>query len=100
MQFGIFGFGLLVNWDVRIGILPERQEILVRLARSGFIAHHRLRPAELEMRQRPRHVPSDDGGMIEQLLKLRRRRLPPAQLKIGQTAEVSRINTIETVRKY
>src|SRR5947199_5998441 len=28
-QLGVFGFGLLKNKDVAVGVLPERQEILV-----------------------------------------------------------------------
>ena len=33
-SFGVFLFGLDENWNAGIGILPDREEILIRL--SGF----------------------------------------------------------------
>jgi|SRR3974390_982977 len=33
-QLRVLGFGLLICWDVRVGVLPKRQEIIVRSA--GF----------------------------------------------------------------
>ena len=47
-QPGVLGFGLLVDGNVGIGVLPQIQESLVGLPRNGFIAHHLLRAAELE----------------------------------------------------
>jgi hypothetical protein len=30
LQFRVLGFGLLQDWDVRVGVFPEREEIFVR----------------------------------------------------------------------
>ncbi len=48
-QFGALGFRLLVDGDVRIGVLPEVQKILVGLACGGYIPHHFLRPSQPQM---------------------------------------------------
>jgi hypothetical protein len=48
-QLSVLSFGLLVDRDVGIGILPQREEILIRLARGRSVAHHHLCAAELQM---------------------------------------------------
>src|ERR1039458_6709946 len=37
-QLGVLGFGLLVDGDVGIGVFPEGEEILIRLARGRLVA--------------------------------------------------------------
>jgi hypothetical protein len=49
-ELGEFGFGLLVDGNVGIGVLPQIQESLVGLPCSGFIAQHFLCAAKLEPR--------------------------------------------------
>src|ERR1700746_2775693 len=51
LEFYVFGFGLLQNRNVGVGILPQREEILIRRARLGFIARHRVRPPQLQVCQ-------------------------------------------------
>src|SRR6266851_2713146 len=46
---GVFGFGLLINGNLGFGVLPESQEIFIPLAGGGFVAHHFLRPGQLQM---------------------------------------------------
>ena len=41
LQLRVLGFGLLVNRDVGIGVFPEGEEIMIRLAR-GLLVTHRL----------------------------------------------------------
>ena len=49
-ELGVLGFGLLIDGNVGIGVLPESQEIFIPLAGGGFVAHHFLRPGDLQMR--------------------------------------------------
>jgi hypothetical protein len=39
MQPGVLGFDLFVDGDVGIGVFPEREELLIRLARGSLVAH-------------------------------------------------------------
>jgi hypothetical protein len=48
-ELGILGFGLLIDGNIGVGILPESQEIFVPLAGGNFVAHHFLRPGHLQM---------------------------------------------------
>ena len=48
-ELGVFGLGLLQDSDVGVGVLPESQEIFIPLAGGGFVAHHFLRPGDLQM---------------------------------------------------
>ena len=88
LQLRVLGFGLLVDGDVGIGVFPEGEEILIRLACGGLVAHHHLRAAELQVRQRPQHEVPDDPGMVEHLLELSSRLLSLAGLQIRLAAHV------------
>lgn len=46
-QLGVFNLGLLIDRNIRIGVFPEGEKILIRLACGSLVAHHRLRTAEL-----------------------------------------------------
>ncbi len=48
-QLGVLGFGLLVDGDVGIGVFPEGEKILIRLARPSLVTHHVLRAAKLHL---------------------------------------------------
>jgi hypothetical protein len=61
---------LLVDSNIGIGVLPHVQESLVRLPRSGFVAHHLLRAAELEAGQWTGDIFPAQTGIVDQLLKL------------------------------
>ena len=50
LQFGVLGLGLLEDGDLRIGIFPDRQEILVRSSAFGGIALESVGTSQLEMR--------------------------------------------------
>src|SRR5258708_27539111 len=71
-QLGEFGFGLLKNRDVGVGVLPERQEILVGSLCLGLIAQQSESSAQLQMRQSAHRIGANNGAVIENLLKFRR----------------------------
>jgi hypothetical protein len=57
---GVLTFGLPVDRNIGVGVLPQIQESLVRLPCGCFIAHHLLRSRDLHMSQCPDYVSS--GG--------------------------------------
>src|SRR6202041_1541816 len=87
-ELGVLGFGLLVDRNVGIGVLPQIQESLVGLPCSGLIAHHLLRAAKLEPGQGSSHMSYGKTGIVDQLLELSRSRSAIAELQIRQSADV------------
>jgi hypothetical protein len=69
-QHRVLGFSSLKDGDVRIGVFPQREEILIRLARGCVVAPHRLRSSELQMRQRSGDEVVHDARIIDDLLEL------------------------------
>jgi len=67
--FCVLSFGLLVDRDVGIGVFPEGEEVLIRLERGGLVAHHCLRPAELQTGKRSLVVQLSNFGMVDELLE-------------------------------
>src|SRR3984957_20214849 len=51
LEFCVLGFGLLQDRVVRVGVFPQREEILIRRARLGLIAGNCVGPPQLQMRQ-------------------------------------------------
>ena len=45
----MLGFGLFMDGNIGIGVLPESQEFLMPFASGGFAACHFLRPGDLHM---------------------------------------------------
>ena len=52
-QLRIFGFRSNEDRDVRVGVFPEREKILIGRIGFGCIALHRIGPADLETRNPP-----------------------------------------------
>ena len=71
-QLCVFLFGLEKDRDVRIGVFPECEEVLVRLAGVGQISVKRVRARKAEVRQRVKKKSgkTSDAAMIENFLKL------------------------------
>jgi hypothetical protein len=67
---GVFGFGLLQDGDVRVGVFPEGEEVLIGSLCSGAVALHRVGSTELEMRQCANRLVHNDAGVVNDLLKL------------------------------
>jgi hypothetical protein len=81
-ESGALGFSLLINGNIRIGVLPQIQENLVGLPCSSLIAHHLLRAAKLEPGQGSRDMSHGKTGIVDQLLELSRGRSAIAELQI------------------
>jgi hypothetical protein len=80
LQLRVVGFGLLQDGDVRVGVFPEREEILVGGERpdAGGVGIRSLRSSRLQgvgtshaqMRQRSRPAVPDNTAVVDNLLKL------------------------------
>src|SRR5262245_18887000 len=78
LQLDVFCPGLMENWDVGVGVLPECEESLVCTFRLRLISRRREHSTELQVRQSADGIRPDDASMIENFLKLRRCfRIPP-----------------------
>jgi len=99
LKLGVLGFGLLIDGNIGVGVLPQIQESLVGLPCSGFIAHHLLRAAKLEPGQGSRDVSHIKTGIVDQLLELSRGRSAIAELQIRQSADVGGLHRLERSRK-
>src|SRR6202011_1633920 len=69
MQLGILRLGLLEDGNIRIGIFPQRQKILVRGTALRTFALHRVGAPELQMRQRSDGFVEHNATMVEEFLK-------------------------------
>jgi hypothetical protein len=52
LQLRVFGFGLLENGNVRVGVFPQCEEILVGRAGLGCVARECIGAGETEMPKR------------------------------------------------
>jgi hypothetical protein len=76
----VFGFGLLQDRDVGVGVFPKREEVFVGGERpdAGSIGIRSLRGSRLQgigashaqMRQGSRPTVPDDSAVVDDLLKL------------------------------
>ena len=48
LQLHVLGLGLLQDGDVRVGVFPQREEILIRGAGFGGVAGHRVGAGQAE----------------------------------------------------
>ena len=71
LQLGVFRLGLLDDWDVRVGILPNGQEILIGTPGLDPVARNNVRSAQLQVRQGAYRIGEHDAAVIEDLLKFR-----------------------------
>ena len=58
------------NRNVRVGVLPERQEIVVSAFRLHDVAREHESSRQLQARQRVHGIDEDDAAMIENPLEL------------------------------
>ena len=72
VQLCVFSLGLLQNGDVRVGVLPEGEEVLIRLAALGQIASERIGTGEPELCERVQYRPERSSApVIQNLLEIR-----------------------------
>ena len=76
MKLRILSPGLLKDGDVRVGVLPEREKILIRRLGLGGVALHSVSPRETKMGESADWLVHHDSAMVEDFLKLRRPSLP------------------------
>src|SRR5579862_6311021 len=88
LEFCVLGFGLLQDGNVRVGVFPQREEILIRRARLGLIAGNCVGPPQLQMRQRSNNGIEHNTGMIQNLLKLGSSFIALVQKQVGPAAPV------------
>src|ERR1700683_3995238 len=93
LQLGELCLGFLQDGNVRVGIFPKREEILVRRAGSGGVAGHAVCASETEVSQRANRLVSNDAGMVQNLLKLTRRW---GRLLLQQIRGAPQVNRIES----
>src|SRR6266478_2980991 len=91
LQLRVLRLGLLKDRNVRVGVLPEREESLVGGAALGSVALHSVGAAQLEVSQRADRFIQDDAPMVEDFLKLCCRFATPVRRKIGFSPYVDRI---------
>jgi len=70
LQFRELGLGLLKDGNVRIGVFPKCEEILVRGACFGCVSLHRVGTSQLEMGQCADRFIQNNAAMVENFLKL------------------------------
>src|SRR5271157_4789580 len=94
-QPGVLRFGLDEDGDVGIGVLPQREKILIRGA--GFIAGGGIfggiecvSASQAEAGQRSRRIVRYQAVVVDELLKFRRRRVAVVQHEIGFSPQISR----------
>src|SRR5260370_18405962 len=83
LQLRVFRLSLLQDWNVRVGVFPEGEEILVGSAARVGVALHRVGAPQLEMRQHSDGVIQSNPAMIEDFLKLRCGFAAPVCCQIG-----------------
>jgi hypothetical protein len=72
LQLRVLRLGLLEDGDVRVGVFPEREEILIGGFCLGGVTLHGVRSAKLEMRQSADGLILDDTRMVKNFLELGR----------------------------
>jgi len=68
-ELGVFGFGLLEDWDVGVGIFPEGEKILVGGAGFRGVTGQGVGAGEFEMSQGADEAIADQPAMVEDFLK-------------------------------
>src|SRR5450755_4038846 len=71
LQFGVLYFGLFQDGNVRISVLPERQEVLIGAAGLTRIALQRVSTPKFEARHRSVRLVDDDSTVVDDFLEFR-----------------------------
>src|SRR5271170_154363 len=95
-QLRILSLGLLQDWDVGIGILPQRKKILIGRLCPGPVSRQSVCAGQAEMRQRSNGRVHHNPPMVEDLLKLSRGFVAPMR---GEICFPTHVNGIERARR-
>ncbi len=71
LQLGVFRLGLFEDRDVRVGVFPKGEEILVGTLCFGLISRQDESSAQLQARQCAYGVADNDPAVIENFLEFR-----------------------------
>jgi hypothetical protein len=91
LEFRVFGFGLLEDGDVGVGVFPEAEEILVRGAGFLRVAGKRVGAGQAQARESADGFVENCARMVDDLLELSRGGAALPQLQISLTANVGGI---------
>src|SRR5271169_975625 len=92
-QLRVLGFRSDEDGNIGVGVLPKREEILIRSFGPGLVARQNKRSPELQIRQRADGIQPHETAMIENLLKLGRRFRIPARGNESLTAHIGRVQS-------
>jgi hypothetical protein len=70
LQLGVFRLGLLKDWDFRIGVFSEREEILVTSFCLRLVSRRCKRLAELQACHYSHGISENDAWVVEDFLEL------------------------------
>src|ERR1700680_3083153 len=98
LQLGVFCLGLLKDRNIRIGVFPEGEEILIRGSGLCRIALQNVGAPELHMRQGSDGFVQHGSPMIEDLLKLCRSFPATVSRKKGFSAHINGIHVGPVVK--
>ena len=87
-QFGVFRPGLVDDWQVGVGIFPDRENILVSSVSFGRVAGVGENPSQLQARHRAYGVGHNDARVIQELLEFHRGFGFPLRFHISQPSHV------------
>jgi len=65
LDLRVLRFGLFQDRDVRIGVLPEGKEVLVRCTSLSHVPLHRVGPGQTELRQFPPGCQRPNAAMVQ-----------------------------------
>jgi hypothetical protein len=74
LELGVLGFGLSIDGNIGIGILPNIKEFVVGFAGGCVVAQQSLCSTELKPCQWAADIFPAQSGIVDQLLELARRR--------------------------
>src|SRR5260370_9210976 len=90
LQLRVFRLSLLQDWNVMVGVFPQRQEILIRGAALGGVALARKGPCGCECGQPAAGFLQNNTTMVEVSLKLCRCFPAPLSAKKLSSSHISR----------
>ena len=95
LQFRVFCVGQFENRDVRVGVPPETQELLIGAFGLNPVARDSVCSAQLQVCQGAYRIGVNDAPVIEDFLKFRRGLVAAPCAKICLTADIRRIAASE-----
>src|SRR5215831_10252826 len=60
---------LLHDWDIRVGVFPEREKLLVFRPRLVLVTKRRVGPSQLDVRERAHGIVHHQAAMVENPLE-------------------------------